>query len=119
MSDAIEKQEEEECEDVESDKEAEESNISTVSGKSKKVTRGRRSRNNSISTESLADFERRLDNLLDKETDDVEEELQSFINVASLLPERLLAVELEIGGMKMKALLDTGADNNLMKSSIC
>ena len=117
LADTLEKQEEEDDE-TESEKETEGSSSYIAPKKLKKVNRGHRSRDSSVSKESLADFHRRLDNLIDKETNDVEKELQSFINVASLLPEQLLAVELEIEGIKMKALLDTGADNNLMKSSV-
>ena len=52
-------------------------------------------------------------------SEDDKEELVQFVNIASLLPERLLQIEVKIGRNKTYALLDTGAENNLMKRSIC
>jgi hypothetical protein len=38
-----------------------------------------------------------------------------IINLASLAPEKLFIINVEVGGIKMKALVDSGASNNLIK----
>ena len=76
-------------------------------------------RKKSVSEHSNGDLEEQIDSLLHTNTQDGELEMQNFLNIASLLPEQLLTIEVEIGGVKTTALLDTGADNNLMRKSIC
>ena len=74
----------------------------------------KRSRSSSSSDESED-----LHDLCSAASEDDQEELVQFVNIASLLPERLLQIEVKIGKNKTYALLDTGAENNLMKRSIC
>ena len=76
-------------------------------------------RRKSASEGSVSQLEDRIDNLIQEYVDENEIEMQNFINIASLLPEQLLTIELEVGDVKTTALLDTGADNNIMRKSIC
>ena len=76
-------------------------------------------RKESVSKESASELNERIDTLIQENVSENEQELQNFINIASLLPEQLLVIKIEIDGIQTIALLDTGADNNLMRKSIC
>ena len=76
-------------------------------------------RKKSVNDGERAELDERIDNLIEESAIQDEIEMLSFINIASLLPEQLLTIDIKIGSVKTKALLDTGADNNLMKKSVC
>ena len=118
--DVLTRNEEESENEIEIDSgDAEEEKEEDLNTKGKGNSRRKRKRHSSdSSSDSSSDnIDERLEALCTKKDD--ERELIQFVNIASLLPEKLLQIEVCIGNNKSHALLDTGAENNLMKRSVC